>query len=145
MRSPEFFGTWLHHFAYCSRMIHRSLRHTRRNIFVYFPLHFRTPVFQHGASLVFLTVILFWFYISWVYWYMWEMLFPDFDPNTTGWSLWHACFHCYLVNILRPIENGRHSADNSFKRISFKETLAIKISLKFVSGGPILIFQQWFS
>ena len=26
------------------------------NIFVYFPLHFRTPVFQHGASLVYLIV-----------------------------------------------------------------------------------------
>ena len=28
------------------------------NIFVYFPLHFRTPVFQHGASLVIIIIII---------------------------------------------------------------------------------------
>ena len=27
------------------------------NIFVYFPLHFRTPVFKHGASLVYINVV----------------------------------------------------------------------------------------
>ena len=59
LRSPELFGTWLHHFAYHGRMIHygtlgEQTIYTRfwDNLFVYFTYHFRTPVFQHGASLV---------------------------------------------------------------------------------------------
>ena len=52
----ELFGTWLHHFAYRGWMIHCSLWHPGRNIFVYFFLHFRTPVFQHGASLVYILI-----------------------------------------------------------------------------------------
>ena len=57
--SPELFGTCLHHFAYRGRIIHYSTLgdqtiYTRFgvNLFVYFTYHFRTPVFQQGASLV---------------------------------------------------------------------------------------------
>ena len=43
------------------------------------------------------------------------------------------------VNILRPRQNGRHCADDIFKRIFLNESvsIAIKISLKFVPNGPI--------
>ena len=42
-------------------------------------------------------------------------------------------------NTLRPIQNGRHYADDTFKRISLKEIvrISIKISLKFVPKSPI--------
>ena len=42
------------------------------------------------------------------------------------------------VNTLRPRQNGRHFADDSFRRIFLKENvrISIKISLKFVSRGP---------
>ena len=44
-----------------------------------------------------------------------------------------------LLNTLRPRQNGRHFADDIFKRIFFKENIWIsfKISLKFVPKGPI--------
>ena len=43
------------------------------------------------------------------------------------------------INTLRPRENGRHFADDIFKRIFFNENvwIPIKISLKFVPQGPI--------
>ena len=42
-------------------------------------------------------------------------------------------------NILRPRQNGRHFADETFKRIFLNENvgISIKISLKFVHKGPI--------
>ena len=45
--------------------------------------------------------------------------------------------HC--VNALRQGQNGRHFADEPFKRIILNETLttSIKISLNFVPKGPI--------
>ena len=51
-------------------------------------------------------------------------------------ALWS---HHVFVNTLRPRQNGRHFADDPFKRIFFKETLRIsfKISLNFVLKGPI--------
>ena len=56
LRSPKLFGTWLHLFAYRGRMIHYgTLGHQTIDNFgliCLFTLHFRTPVFQHGASLV---------------------------------------------------------------------------------------------
>ena len=44
-----------------------------------------------------------------------------------------------LVNTLRPRQNGRHFADDTFKRIFLNENvgISIKISLKFVPKGPI--------
>ena len=46
---------------------------------------------------------------------------------------WHG------VNTLRPRRNGRHFADDTFKRIFLNENvwIPIKISLKFVPKGPI--------
>ena len=43
------------------------------------------------------------------------------------------------VNTLRPIQNGRRFADDTFKRIFLNENvrITIKISLKFVPKGPI--------
>ena len=43
------------------------------------------------------------------------------------------------VNSLRPRQNGRHFADDTFKRIFLNENvrISIKISLKFVPKGPI--------
>ena len=45
---------------------------------------------------------------------------------------------CY-VNRLRPMQNGRHFADDTFKRILLNENviISIKISLKFVPRGRI--------
>ena len=45
----------------------------------------------------------------------------------------------YIVNTLRPRQNGRHLADNIFKCIFLNENFWIpnKISLKFVPKGPI--------
>ena len=42
-------------------------------------------------------------------------------------------------NTLRPIQNGRHIADNIFKRFFLIENIwiPIKISLKYVPKGPI--------
>ena len=45
----------------------------------------------------------------------------------------------YCVNKLRPRQNGRHFADDTFKHIFLNENvrISIKISLKFVPKGPI--------
>ena len=58
--------------------------------------------------------------------------------------------HCWpkyrLLNTLRPRQNGRHFADDIFKRIFFNENvwILLKISLKFVSKGPINKIQALF-
>ena len=43
------------------------------------------------------------------------------------------------INTLRPGQNGRRFADDTFKRIFLNENvrISIKISLKFVPKGPI--------
>ena len=45
----------------------------------------------------------------------------------------------YNLNTLKPRQNGRHFADDTFKCIFLKENVRIwiKISLKFVPGSPI--------
>ena len=45
----------------------------------------------------------------------------------------------YLYNTLRPRQNGRHFADDTFSRIFVNEnvTISIKFSLQFVPKGPI--------
>ena len=52
---------------------------------------------------------------------------------------WLSMHLCVQVNTLRPRQNGRHFADDIFKRIFFNENvrISIKISLKFVPKGPI--------
>ena len=52
------------------------------------------------------------------------------------------CMLCWIVlcvNTLRPRQNDRRFADDTFKRIFFNENarISIKISLKFVPKGPI--------
>ena len=44
-----------------------------------------------------------------------------------------------VINTLRPIQNGRHFADDIFKCIFLNENawISLKISLKFVPKGPI--------
>ena len=44
-----------------------------------------------------------------------------------------------LLNTLRPRQNGRHFADDTFNRIFLKENvrISINISLKFVPKSPI--------
>ena len=45
----------------------------------------------------------------------------------------------HAINTLRPRQNGRRFADDTFKRIFLNENvrISIKISLKFVPKGPI--------
>ena len=60
---------------------------------------------------------------------------------------WHSpagnihwkCWKCHLLNTLRPRQNGRHFADDTFKRIFMNENfrISINISLKFVPKGLI--------
>ena len=51
-----------------------------------------------------------------------------------------------FVNTLRPRQNGRHFADDTFKLIFLNENIriSIKISLKFVPRGPINNIQALF-
>ena len=58
-------------------------------------------------------------------------------------SVWRdvflSCFtHKKCINTSRPGQNGRHFADDTFKRIFLNENfrISIKISLKFVPKGP---------
>ena len=54
---------------------------------------------------------------------------------------WQPCCHglIHCVKSLRPRQNGRHFADDTFKRIFLNENvlISIKISLKFVTKDPI--------
>ena len=63
-------------------------------------------------------------------WGIWKLYFQHFFP-ISHWGQW--------VNSLRPRQNGRHFADDIFKRIFLNENvrISIKISLKFVPKGPI--------
>ena len=53
--------------------------------------------------------------------------------------VWHLMNVCYLINTLRPRQNGRRFADDTFKGIFLNENVrvSIKISLKFVLKGSI--------
>ena len=63
------------------------------------------------------------------------------SPTTFSYPFcWQkACVFLFKFNTLRPRQNGRHFADDIFKRIFFNENvwISIKISLKFVPKGPI--------
>ena len=55
-------------------------------------------------------------------------------------TLWrHCCRVTHSLNTLGPKQNGCHFADDTFKHIFLNENvrISIKISLKFVSKGPI--------
>ena len=51
----------------------------------------------------------------------------------------HMVTFLHVFNTLRPRQDGRHFADDIFKRIFFNENvwISIKISLKFAPKGPI--------
>ena len=59
--------------------------------------------------------------------------------NTSHWEKNSESLLCLQLNTLRPRQNGRHFADDSFKRIFLNENsrILIKISIKFVPKGPI--------
>ena len=65
----------------------------------------------------------------------------NFQANFNDW--WLRCifwdFSHTNVYTLRPRQNGRRFADDTFKRIFLNESvgISIKISLKFVQKGPI--------
>ena len=50
-----------------------------------------------------------------------------------------SSLHTFKINTLRPRQNGRHFADDTFKPIFLNENIqiSIKISLKFVPKVPI--------
>ena len=54
-------------------------------------------------------------------------------------SLFNDVDNCDLINTLRPRQNGRHLADDTFKRIFLNENtwISLNISLKFVRQGLI--------
>ena len=58
--------------------------------------------------------------------------YPNLNAGLAGLKLMQ-------FNTLRPRQNGRHFADDIFKRIFLNENvwIPIKISLKFVPKGPI--------
>ena len=64
-------------------------------------------------------------------------LFPT--NQTICISMCHVWRLCLDFNTLRPRKNGRHFADDIFKRIFLNENIwiPIKISLKFVPKGSI--------
>ena len=66
----------------------------------------------------------------------------------TGWQLAASQpkTMSLLINTLRPRQNGRLFADDTFKRIFVNEyiRIAIKISLKLFPRVKLTIFQHWF-
>ena len=65
---------------------------------------------------------------------------PLSKPVVTQLSEIHICVTWHIrINTLKPRQNGRHFADDTFKRIFFNENawMSIKISLTFVLKGPI--------
>ena len=61
--------------------------------------------------------------------WVWKLLIEDYSHTCQG----------QWVNTLRPRQNGRRFSDDTFKRIFLNENvkISIKISLKFVSKGPM--------
>ena len=84
-------------------------------------------------------------YRSWV---QWRSIHTCWPTKLTGsremwkWFYKHdfqTHFRDWYLNTLRPRQNGRRFADDTFKRIFLNENvrISIKISLKFVPKGPI--------
>ena len=66
--------------------------------------------------------------------YLWIIECPNY--NVAGPCVMTVIWRC--LNTLRPRQNGRHFADDTFKHIFLNENvrISIKISLKFVPKGP---------
>ena len=67
----------------------------------------------------------------------------NISPSDSGCSVSTlgagAVTNTSCINTMRPIQNGRHFADDTFKHIFLKKNveISIKISLEFVPKGPI--------
>ena len=63
----------------------------------------------------------------------------DFSTDTTNMFYFDRTIIIIGINTLRPRQNGRRFADDTFKRIFLNENVRISIiiSLKFVPKGPI--------
>ena len=74
-------------------------------------------------------------------WVQWNTLVLIWGMSPWQPLLWLQSWHpvLYVMNTLRPRQNGRHFADNIFKCIFLNENVSfsIKISPKFVPKGPI--------
>ena len=60
-----------------------------------------------------------------------------YNLGVSFFEAYHIAYSCFIT--LRPRQNGRHFADDTFKYIFLNEYVIIsaKISLKFVPKGPI--------
>ena len=63
----------------------------------------------------------------------------DYSQSLLLYLLTQTCVSTLIVNTLRPRQNGRRFADDTFKRIFLNENvrISIKISPKFVPKSPI--------
>ena len=68
----------------------------------------------------------------------WERRYLNWNGSQSSDAYVRHTATCTALNTLRPIQNGRHFADDTFKRIFLNENvrISIKISLKFVPKGP---------
>ena len=64
---------------------------------------------------------------------------PDNNKTRQSANREHVSEYTVSVNTLRPRQNGRHFADDTFERTILNENVwtSINISLKFVPKGPI--------
>ena len=67
------------------------------------------------------------------------MIFPPIIERSLFPPRTERSIHLSTLSTLRPIKNGRHFADDTFKRIFLNEyaRVLLKISLKFVPKGPM--------
>ena len=67
------------------------------------------------------------------------LLVTDEDHFVVWMQIQAFCRVNTFINTLRPKQNDRHLADDTFKHIFLNENvrISIKISLKFVPEGPI--------
>ena len=75
-------------------------------------------------------------------WSKFVWIIANFHNYNAQWHvvcMFPSCVYPSCVNTLRPSQNGRHFADDIFKRIFVNENvrISINISLKFVPKGPI--------
>ena len=81
---------------------------------------------------------------------LWHSPEDNFTGNVQDIYPWYVCENYWFestvasprdhwVNTLRPRQNGRRFADDTFKRIFLNENvrISIKISLRFVPKGPV--------
>ena len=81
-----------------------------------------------------------WFWAKWDSQWSYCSLFLNMVLQLIAWlTEFSATEPAAVINTLRPRQNGRRFADDTFKRIFLNENvrISIKISLKFVSNGPI--------